>query len=142
MYHVILVALIATLLLAAWNLVHSSPRAVLILLPAQAAFVAGAALLIFGAFFAFAAAVMVQHGPAMVAFLVKAHVGLWLMLAHRRDDQETVRRAFVMMGALLVTLVAIFYVQDPYAAALLMVMLLGAGYYVLTGNLRFLDRER
>jgi hypothetical protein len=33
-------------------------------------------------------------------------------------------------------------VQDPYAAALLMVMLLGAGYYVLTGNLRFLDRER
>ena len=142
MYHVILIALIATIMLAAWNLVHSSPRAISMLLPSQAAFIAGAALLVFGAFLAFAAAVLVQNGGAMVGFLVQAHLGLWLLLVHRRDDEDTIRRAFVMMGMLIITLLGIYYVQDPYGAALLMLLLLGVGYYVLTGNLRFLDRER
>jgi FtsH-binding integral membrane protein len=142
MYHVVLIALIATIMLAVWNLVHSSPRAILLMLPPQGAFVAGAALLVFGAFLAFAAAVLVQNGGAMVAFLLKAHIGLWLLLLHRRDDEDTIRRAFIMMGAMIVTLLGIYYVQDPYGAAVLMILLLGAGYYVLTANLRFLDRER
>jgi FtsH-binding integral membrane protein len=142
MYHVVLIALIATIMLAVWNLVHSSPRAILLMLPPQGAFIAGAALLVFGAFLAFAAAVLVQNGGAMVAFLLKAHIGLWLLLLHRRDDEDTIRRAFIMMGAMIVTLLGIYYVQDPYGAAVLMILLLGAGYYVLTANLRFLDRER
>jgi hypothetical protein len=142
MYHVILIALLVTITLAVWNLVHSSPRALLLMLPAQGAFVAGAALLILGVFLAFAAAVLVQNGGAMVAFLIKAHVGLWLLLIHRREDEDTIRRAFVMMGALIVTLLGIYYVQDPFGAALLMLLLLAAGYYVLTGNLRFLNRGR
>lgn len=142
MYHVILISLIATILLATWNLVHLGPRAIMMLLPAQAAFVAGAMLLVFGAFFAFAAAMMVQNGGAMVAFMVQAHLGLWLLLIHWRDNEEIIRRAFVMMGALLLTIVACFYVQDPYGAAVLMFILLGVGYFFLTNKFRFLDRER
>jgi hypothetical protein len=142
MYHVVLIGLLAALLLASWNLVHASPRAIVLLLPEKGAFVAGAALLILGVFLAFAAAVLVQNGGAMVAFLLKAHLGLWLLLLHRRDDGDTIRRSFLMMGALIVTLLGIYYVQDRYGALLLMVLLLGAGYYVLTGNLRFLNRGR
>lgn len=142
MYHVILVALIGTVMLAAWNLVHVAPRAIVFFLPQRATFIAGAAILTFGIFFAFAAAVLVQNGGAMVAFMIKAHIGLWLMLVHLREDQEVVRRAFMMMGAMLLTILGIFYLQDPIGMAILMLLLLGAGYYVLTGNLRFLDRER
>ena len=142
MYHVVLVALIATLMLAAWNLVHSSPRAIIFLVPEKGAFVAGAALLILGVFLTFAAAVLVQNGAAMVGFLIKAHVGLWLLLLHRSDDEETIRRAFLMMGAMIITLLGIYYVQDLYGALLLMLLMLAAGYYVLTGNPRFLDRGR
>jgi hypothetical protein len=129
-------------MLATWNLVHSSPRAITFLLPEKGAFVAGAAILVLGAFLAFAAAVLVQNGGAMIAFLLKAHVGLWLLLLHRRDDSETIQRAFLMMGAMVITLLGIYYVQDRYGALLMMVLLLGAGYYVLTGNLRFLNRGR
>lgn len=141
MYHVILVAIAATMTLGFWNLVHYSPRSLMLLLPPVAAFVAGALLLVFGIFFAFAAAVLVQNGGAMLAFMFKAHIGLYLLLVRERDDEDTVRRAFMMMGVLLLTLIAIFYVQDSYATAILMVCLLGTGYYVLTRSPRYLDRE-
>jgi hypothetical protein len=142
MYHVILIAITATMTLGIWNLVHSSPRSILLLLPAQVAFVAGGALLIFGIFFAFAAAVLVQNGNAMLAFFLEAHIGLYFLLVRYSDDEDTIRRGFLMMGALLLTLIAIFYVQDPYATALLMICLLAAGYHVLTGSTRYLDRGR
>lgn len=142
MYHIILLALAATMTLGVWNLVHHSPRSIVMLLPPMAAFLAGGALLIFGVFFAFAAAVLVQNGGAMLWFMFKAHIGLYFLLVRFRDDEDTVRRAFMMMGALFLTLIAIFYVQDPFATALLMICLLGTGYYVLTNGTRFLDRGR
>ena len=46
------------------------------------------------------------------------------------------------MSGIVLTLIAIFYVQDPFATALLMICLLGTGYYVLTNGTRFLDRGR
>ena len=141
MYHIILIAITATMTLATWNLVHSSPRSTLLLLPPQVAFIAGAMLLVFGIFFGFAAAVLIQNGEAMLAFFFKAHIGLYLLLLHLRDDEATVRRAFLLMVSMLATIVGIYYVQDAYATAILLVGLIATGYYVLTGNSRFLDRE-
>lgn len=142
MYHIILIAIIATMTLGVWNLVHSAPRAITMLLPPTVALVGGASLLIFGAFFAFAAAVLVQSGEGMAGFLLQAHVGLFFMLLAFREDEDTIRRSFVMFAALLATLIAIFYLQNAYATALLMLCLLATGYFVLTAGPRFLDRER
>jgi hypothetical protein len=142
MYHVILVAIAFTMTLGVWNLVHSSPRSIVLLLPAQVAFIAGASLLIFGAFFGLAAAVLVQNGPAMLAFLLKAQVGFYFLIVRLRDDEDIVRRSFLMLAAMILTIIAIYYVQDPYATALLMVGLLGTGYFVFSGGARFLDRGR
>jgi len=142
LYHIILIAIAATMMLGVWNLVHASPRTIIMLLPAQVAFAAGGFLLIFGAFFAFAAAVLVQNGGAMLAFLLQAHVGLYLLLAHSREDEDTIRRAFLMMAGMLLTIVAIYYVQNTYATALLMICLLATGYYVLAGSPRYPRRER
>jgi hypothetical protein len=128
--------------LGVWNLVHASPRTIIMLLPTQVAFAAGGFLLIFGTFFAFAAAVLVQNGGAMLAFILQAHVGLYLLLAHSREDEDTIRRAFLMMGAMLLTIVAVYYVQNTYAAALLMVCLLATGYHVLTSSPAYAKRER
>ncbi len=141
MYHIILLAIAGTMLLGVWNLVHSAPRSIVMLLPPQVAFIAGAALLVFGVFFGFAAAVLVQNGGAMLAFLFKAHIGLFFLLVPYRDDETIVRRAFLMMGAMVLTIMGIFYAQDPYASGILMVCLLGTGYYVLTSNSRFLNPE-
>jgi hypothetical protein len=141
-YHIILIAITATMTLGVWNLVHSSPRSIALLLPPQVAFAAGGFLLTFGSFFAFAAAVLVQNGGAMLAFLLQAHVGLYFLLARFREDEDTIRRAFLMMGAMLLTIIAIFYVQNTYAAALLMIGLLAAGYHVLTGSPRYPRSER
>ena len=142
MYHVVLIAITATMTLGVWNMVHSSPRSIIMLLPVQVAFAAGAFLLTFGVFFAFAAAVLVQNGAAMLAFMLKAHIGLYFLLAHYREDEDTIRRAFLMMGALLATVIAIFYLQNAYATALLMICLLATGYHVLTGSPRYPRSER
>ncbi len=142
MYHIILLALAATMMLGVWNLVQYSPRSLSLLLPPQIAFWAGAALLIFGIFFAFAAAVLVQNGAAMLAFLVKAYVGLFFLLVPLREDQAIVRRAFAMMGAMVLTLFGIFYAHDPYVAGVLMACLLGVGYYVMNSTSGFLNPER
>jgi hypothetical protein len=142
MYHVILIAIAFTMTLGIWNLVHSSPRSVVLLLPPGVAFVAGASLLVFGAFFGFAAAVLVQNGPAMLAFLLKAQVGFYFLIVRLRDDEDMVRRGFMMLAAMLLTIIAIYYVQNAYAAAILMVCLLGTGYYVLSTSPRYPDRGR
>jgi hypothetical protein len=141
MYHIILIALAATMMLGVWNLVQYSPRALVLLLPGQLAFYAGAALLIFGVFFAFAAAVLVQNGEAMLAFLFKAHVGLFFMLVPFSDDQAIVRRAFAMMATIVLTLLGIFFFQNPFATGILMSCMLGAGYYVMKSKAGFLNPE-
>jgi hypothetical protein len=46
-----------------------------------------------------------------------------------------------MMGALLLTLIAIFYVQNTYATALLMICLLATGYHVLSTSPRYPHRQ-
>lgn len=141
MYFIILIAMAGTLLLAVWNLVYASPRSLILLVPQQLAFIAGAALLIYGIFFAFAAAVLVQNDAAMLFFLLKGHVGFYFTVVHHREDEGTVRRAFIMMGAMVATIIGIFVTHDLFAALLLMLVLLAAGYYVLTSNAPFLGRR-
>jgi hypothetical protein len=142
MYHVIFIALIATISLAVWNLIHSSPRSLAMFLPPRVTFIAGAFFLVFGIFFAFVSAYALQNGVAMISFLIKAHLGLWLLLAHIRGDAEIVRKGFLMLWTLIVILVGVYYVQDPRAIAFLTLFGLAAGYWVTMSHTRFLDRGR
>jgi hypothetical protein len=140
-YHVILIAIIATLFLAVWNLVHATPRSVQLLISPGLSLWAGSAMLVVSMFFAFAAAVLVQSGPGMIGFMLQGHIGFWVLSIYLREDEDALRRAFLMLAALLVVIVGAFYIQDPYGIALLSLVLLG-GFLVLNHEERFLNSGR
>ena len=142
MYHVILIAMVLTLSLGIWNLVHAAPRSVSLFVTPFVAYAAGGFFLCFGIFFAYLSAYPLQNGPAMLAFFVKAYVGVWFLLMQFRGDERTVRQVFMMVGTLMLTIVAIYYVQDPRAVALLTLMMVAFGYWLTTTYMRFLDGGR
>jgi hypothetical protein len=141
LYHIILLSLLLTVSLAVWNLVHSSPRSLAMLLPPGLTFVIGTFFLVVGTFLAFAGA-YVQLGEVMVGSVIKAYVGVWFLTTHLRGDEEAIRRVFLMMGIMLVAIVGVFYAQDPRLNAMLLLMLTAAGYWLTTSFLRSLDRGR
>ena len=142
MYHVILIAVVFTLSLGIWNLVHASPRSIGLFLSPFVAFAAGAFFLCFGIFFAFISAYPLQNAGGMIAFFIQAYVGVWLLLAHRHGDERTIRQTFMMVGTMMMTIVAIFYVQDHRAVALLTLLMIASGYWLTVKHLRFLDGGR
>ena len=136
MYHVILITVVVTLSLGIWNLVHASPRSIGMFLSPFVAFTVGAFFLCFGIFFAFISAYPLQDAASMIAFFIQAYVGVWLLLAHRHGDERTIRQTFMMVGLLMMTIVAIYYVQDPRAVALLSLVMIGiAGLGIVLGQL-------
>jgi hypothetical protein len=142
MYHIILIAMVLTLSLGIWNLVHAAPRSVSLFVTPFVAYAAGGFFLCFGIFFAYLSAYPLQNGPAMLAFFVKAYVGVWFLLMQFRGDERTVRQVFMMVGTLMLTIVAIYYVQDHRAVALLTLMMVAFGYWLTTTYMRFLDGGR
>jgi len=142
MYHVILIALVVTLSLGIWNLVHAAPRSISLFLTPFVAYTAGGFFLCFGIFFAYLSAYPLQNGPAMLAFFLKAYVGVWFLLSQFRGDERIVRQVFMMVGMLMLTIVAIYYVQDPRAVALLTLLMVASGYWLTTKYMRFLDGGR
>ena len=142
MYHVILIALVVTLSLGIWNLVHAAPRSISLFLTPFVAYTAGGFFLCFGIFFAYISAYPLQNGPAMLAFFVKAYVGVWFLLSQFRGDERTVRQVFMMVGTLMLTIVAIYYVQDPRAVAFLTLLMVASGFWLTTKYMRFLDGGR
>jgi hypothetical protein len=139
MYHVILIAIMFTIMLAMWTLVHASPRSLAMFLPREFTFFAGTFFLLFGIFFAYLSAYPLQNAPGMLSFIIKAHVGLWLLLAHIKGDEEIVRRGFLMMGTLLLILLGIYYAQNPLVIALITLFGVTAGYWITAVNPRFVD---
>ena len=142
MYHVILIALVLTLSLGIWNLVHAAPRSISLILTPFVAYTAGGFFLCFGIFFAYLSAYPLQNGPAMLAFFLKAYVGVWFLLSQFRGDERIVRQVFTMVGMLMLTIVAIYYVQDTRAVALLTLLMVASGYWLTTKYMRFLDGGR
>lgn len=142
MYHIILIAVVVTLSLGIWNLVQASPRSIGMLLSPFVAFTVGGFFLCFGIFFAYISAYPLQNGPAMIAFFVKAYVGMWLLLSQFRGDERTERQVFMMVGTLMLTIVAIYYVQDPRAVAFLTLIMVASGYWLTARYMRFLDGGR
>jgi hypothetical protein len=142
MYHVILIALVLTLSLAIWNLVHASPRSVSMLLSPGVAFGCGAFFLCFGIFFAYLSAYPLQSAQGMIGFFVQAYVGVWLLLTHVRGDERAVRQMFMMVGTMMLTIVAIYYVQDHRAVAFLTLLMIASGYWLTVKYMRFLDTGR
>ena len=148
MYHVVLVALVGAFMLGAWNLVHSAPRVLSLFLPRGFATVMGAVLLIIGIFCAFFAAYAMRSPEAMLGCFVQAYIGLWLMLATTSnlrgsyEDEQMLRRLFLMLGLITVVVVSALYVQDTRVIALLNLLMLGSGVALTNHYLRYLDRGR
>jgi hypothetical protein len=142
MYHVILIAVVLTLSLGIWNLVHASPRSVALILSPGVAFFCGSFFLCFGIFFAYLSAYPLQSAQGMIGFFVQAYVGVWLLLAHVKSDERAVRQMFMMVGTMMLTIVAIFYVQDHRAVAFLTLLMIASGYWLTFRYLRFLDTGR
>jgi hypothetical protein len=142
MYHIILIAVVLTLSLGIWNLVHASPRTVSMILSPGLAFGAGTFLLCFGIFFAYLSAYPLQNAQGMIGFFVQAYVGVWLLLTQVRGDERAVRQMFMMIGTMVLTIVAIYYVQDHRAVACLTLLMVASGYWLTVKYLRFLDTGR
>ena len=130
MYHVILIAIIATLFLAVWNLVHATPRAVQMLLPPQVAMWAGTAMVVISMFFSFAAAVLVQSGAGMVGFMLQGFIGFWVLALHLQENEDALRRAFLMLGVLLAGIVGAFYIQDVVGIGLITMVIVVGGLVI------------
>jgi len=147
-FHVVLVLLLAVLLWLVWQLVHSSPRSLSLLLPPQLTAVLGATLLVIGLFAAYLSAYVLQDGGAMLSSLFKAFLGLWWLLAASSGlrgsdrDEEMLRRVFFMMIMLTVTLLGVLYVGDRRGVAMLSLVLITGGFWVTTSYMRYLDRGR
>ena len=142
MYHVILIAVVVTMSLGIWNLVQAAPRSVAMLLSPGIAFGVGGFFLCFGIFFAYLSAYPLQDATSMIAFFLQAYIGVWFLLAHVKGDERAIRQMFVMVGTLMLTIIAIFYVQDPRAVAFLTLLMIVSGYWLTVKYLRFLDTGR
>lgn len=142
MYHIILIAVLFTISLGIWNMVHASPRSIALLLSPSVATICGTFFLCFGIFFAYISAYPLQNGPAMIVFFLKAYIGVWFLLAHVKSDERTVRQMFMMVGTLMLTIVGIYYVQDRMATAFLTLAMIASGYWMTVKYMRFLDTGR
>ncbi len=142
MYHIIFFAVLLTLSLGVWNMVHASPRSIAMILSPGVATFCGTFFLCFGIFFAYISAYPLQNGPAMIAFFLKAYVGVWFLLAHVKSDERTVRQMFMMVGTLMLTIVGIYYFQDRMATAFLTLVMIACGYWMTVKYMRFLDTGR
>ena len=142
MYHVVIFALTFVLGFAMWHIVRSSPRALVYLLPPGPTFVVGTFLLILGIFAAFLAAYVLRSADLMLAMFVYAYIGFWILLIRSAGDEQTLKRMFAMMGALQLTIIGIYYADDPRLMATIMLLMTAVGFWLTTNYLRFLDRGR
>ena len=148
MYHVVLVLLVVVLLALIWQLVHSAPSVLALLLPRFLTWTLGITLLVMGVFLAFAAAVVLHSGNSMLRSLLFGYVGIWWILATSasmrgsEDDKQMLRRVFLMLGLLAATLIVMLSVGDPRGIATLELLLVTSGFWVTANYLRFLDRGR
>jgi hypothetical protein len=145
--YVIIAALVFAFSLVAWNLVHFAPRSVSMFLPDKVCLILGLFLFPFGVFSAFTAGYTQQNAEGMIASVAIAYVGLWFLLVKllgggSYDMQVLVRRLFVMMGLLMAVLVGTLYLGESRYIAVFNLALMGAGLWLTTNYLSYLDRGR
>lgn len=148
MYHIVLVGLACVLLLLSWNLVHYSPRVLSMILPRALTFGIGLGLFVLAIFSAFTAAHVLREPLVMLQSFVQGYVGLWFMLATTAglrgsySDEQMLRRLFAMMALVMTVIIASLYIGDSRLLAIVNLLLIGAGLWITTNYLRFLDRGR
>lgn len=142
MYHVVLFAIIFTLSLAMWNLVHAMPRSVQLIVPSRVAYIVGVFFMIFGMFFAFISAYAMRDAGAMIAFFIQAYVGLWFLTIRLYGDEDAIRQMFIMMGVILLTVVGVYYFKDPKIVAMISLIMVTSCFWLTTHFLRSIDRGR
>ena len=142
MYHIVLIAIILTLSLAMWNLVHTMPRSVALLVPPRVAYFVGVFFLMFGIFFAFVSAYGLHDAGGMIAFFIQAYVGIWFLTIRLHGDEDAIRQMFMMMGVILLTIVAAYYVTDPKLVAMISLIMVTSCFWLTARFLRSIDRGR
>ncbi|HEX5368941.1 MAG TPA: hypothetical protein VFY10_05950 [Dehalococcoidia bacterium] len=142
MYHVILFAIIFTLSLAMWDLVHTMPRTVAMIVPAKVAYFVGVFFLIFGIFFAFVSAYGLHDAGGMIAFFIQAYVGVWFLTIRVQGDEDAIRQMFLLMGVIIVTTLASFYFTDPKIVAMISLIMVTSCFWFTTRFLHTIDRGR
>ena len=142
MYHVILFAIIFALSLAMWNLVHTMPRSVALIVPPRVAYFVGVFFLIFGIFFAFISAYALRDAGAMIAFFIQAFVGLWFLTIRVYGDEDAIRQMFSLMGVTLLAIVGVYYFKDPKIVAMILLVMVTSCFWLTTRFLRTIDRGR
>ena len=118
MYYVVLFALAGAMTYFNWGLVHAAPRTLSMLLPAKFANLIGVALLLVGVFTGVFSAYALHSPPGVLESLIQAFAGLWFILATTSaqrgsyEDEQMLRRLFVMAGLLEVVLLLTSLTDD------------------------------
>jgi Na+/phosphate symporter len=143
---IVLVALAGLLSVMAWQLVHSAPRQISILLPQPLTFAIGALLFGLGVFGAFTGARIYQDPGVILFALLRMYVGLWFMLAATagmrgsEDDAPFIRRLFGMIAMLIAALIGSLYLDSREALAALQLVMIAGGFWLTINYLRLTDR--
>jgi len=147
-FHVIVIILTALLTILSWFLVQSAPRVLSMVLPRTLTFAIGTLFFVLALFSAFTAAYILRDPTGMLHSFVQVFVGLWFMLATSsgmrgsHEDDQMLRRLFLMIGILMAVIIASLYVPNHQALASLNLLLVAGGFWVTTNYLRLIDRGR
>jgi hypothetical protein len=146
-YHIVLIACIFALTLGWWRLIHSTPGTLGRLLSHRFLFIFGASYFFIGIFCAFYAAYGMKEPQVMLRCLVSGYVGLWFMLSPSsgargsEDDEQMLRRLVLMLALLFTLMIASVHVYDQQVMALLNLLLVTGGFWVLTNYLWSVDHR-
>jgi hypothetical protein len=138
MYHIVLIALVLTITLGFWNLVHVAPRMLARVFPRSLLFLIGSGLFVVAIFSAYIGSAGLREPEIVLGSFVQGFVGLWFMLAATADNRGTyedevfLRRLFAMVLVLMAVVLAPLYITSYQAVASLNLLLVGAGFILVS----------
>jgi len=145
-YFIVLLAIVATLTWFNWGLIHAAPRSISMYLSPVFSRVTGTALLLFGMFTGVFSAYALHNVPGVLQSFIQAFAGLWFLLSATvgqrgsREDEQMLKRLFVMWGILEGTVIMIAVVTEPRLLAALSLLLVTGGFWVTTNFMQYLER--
>lgn len=148
MVHIVILLLAVTISLFGWQLVMASPRTLSRLIPHKVSFAIGLMLLILGVWGAFSGAFGLRQPEPVLHGIVGMYSGLWFMLASTaaargsEDDMQFLRRLFLMVGMVILTIIGGLYAEDMRSMAVLNLLMITGGFWVVTNYMSLLDRGR
>lgn len=147
-YFIVTLAVVGAITYLNWGLVHAAPRAVALWLPPRFFQVLGLSLLLLGIFTGLFSAYAFHDMSGVIKAFVQIFAGLWFLLAPTvgqrgsYEDEQMLRRIFLMLGLLEATVLMIAVLDEPRALAALSLSLITGGFWVTTNFITFLDRGR